>query len=73
LKLPLEQSAKESAGFVGRRGTSGTQWRQGVAGLLEIKRRISSGQLLLCLLIDDVEICPGTDLLAPAKDEVARC
>jgi hypothetical protein len=73
LKLPLEQSAKESAGFVGRRGTSGTQWRQGVAGQPEIRRRSSSWQLMLCLLIDVVEICPGTDLLAQAKDEVTRC
>jgi len=50
LKLPLEQSAKESAGFVGRRGTSGTQLRQGVAGLPEIRRRIRSGRFFLPVL-----------------------
>ncbi len=44
-----------------------------MAGQPEIRMRSRSGQLLLCLLIDNVEICPGTDLLAQAKDEVARC
>jgi len=71
LKLPLEQSAKESAGFVGRRGTSGTQLRQGVAGLLEIRRRIRSGQLLLGLLVYAVEICPTTVLSTQQVSELS--
>jgi hypothetical protein len=45
----------------------------GEEGLQELSGDREWLELLLCLLIDDVEICPGTDLLAQAKAEVAHC